>query len=92
MDIDLIWGGGEADYFFNEDWTAQITLKAFRKSVFGRRAFLTIDHVFRTRRSNQEAIRDNLSTHRPNERRGHMPTAVTGDQIVRGRCRGEGGP
>ena len=41
MDIDLIWGGGEADYFFNEDWTGQITLKAFRKLVFARRAFLT---------------------------------------------------
>jgi len=39
MDIDLIWGRGEADYFFNEDWTGQITLNAFRKLVFARRAF-----------------------------------------------------
>jgi hypothetical protein len=40
-DIDLIWAGGEANYFFNEDWTGQITLKAFRKLVFARRAFST---------------------------------------------------
>jgi hypothetical protein len=39
MDIDLIWDGGEANYFFNEDWTGQITLKPFRKLVFARRAF-----------------------------------------------------
>jgi hypothetical protein len=41
MDIDLIWGSGEANYFLNEDWTGQITLKAFRKLVFARRAFST---------------------------------------------------
>jgi hypothetical protein len=41
MDIDLIWDGGEANYFLNEDWTGQITLNAFRKSVFVRRAFST---------------------------------------------------
>ena len=40
-DIDLIWGDGEANYFFNEDWTGQITLSAFRKSVFARWAFST---------------------------------------------------
>jgi hypothetical protein len=39
MDIELIWGGDEADYFFNEDWTGQITLNAFRKSVFSRTGF-----------------------------------------------------
>jgi hypothetical protein len=40
-DIDLIWGGGEAEYFLNEDWTGQITLNAFKKLVFARRAFST---------------------------------------------------
>jgi hypothetical protein len=35
----LIWGGGEPEYFFNEDWTGQITLSAFKKLVFARRAF-----------------------------------------------------
>jgi hypothetical protein len=39
MDIDLIGGGSEAEYFLSEDWTGQITLNAFRKSVFARSAF-----------------------------------------------------
>jgi hypothetical protein len=39
MDIDSIWGGDEAEYFLCEDWTGQITLSAFKKSVFGRKAF-----------------------------------------------------
>jgi hypothetical protein len=39
MDIDLIWDGGEAEYFLSEDWTGQITLNALRKLVFARRAF-----------------------------------------------------
>jgi hypothetical protein len=39
MDIDSIWGGGEAEYFLNEVWTGQITLNAFKKLVFARRAF-----------------------------------------------------
>jgi hypothetical protein len=69
MDIDLIWDGGEANYFLNEDWTGQITLKPFRKLVFARRAFSTnfcaerpIEHVFRPRRANRQTTRDNLST------------------------------
>jgi hypothetical protein len=41
MDIDSIWGGGEAEYFLNENWTGQITLNALRKLVFARRAFST---------------------------------------------------
>jgi hypothetical protein len=39
MDIDLIWGLGEANYFRGEDWTGQITLMAFKKLVFARRGF-----------------------------------------------------
>jgi len=27
----LIWGRGEADYFYNQDWTGQITLKRLKK-------------------------------------------------------------
>jgi hypothetical protein len=38
-DIDLIWGGGEAESFLSEDWTAQITLILFDKSGFTRKAF-----------------------------------------------------
>jgi hypothetical protein len=37
-DIDLIWAGGEAKYFCKCDWTGQISLIRFKKSVFRRNA------------------------------------------------------
>jgi hypothetical protein len=76
MDIDLIWGSGEADYFFNEDWTGQITLMPFRKLVFARRAFSTkilcrkVDRTtFLASSGKSGNTRDNISTLRPRERR-----------------------
>jgi hypothetical protein len=39
VNIELIWVFGKTEYFFKEDWTGQITLSAFNKSVFARRAF-----------------------------------------------------
>jgi hypothetical protein len=76
MDIDLIWARGEADYFSGEDWTGQITLMAFRKLVFARRAFWTKILCGEADRSTFSAssgksgnIRDNISTFRPRERR-----------------------
>jgi hypothetical protein len=33
-DIDLIWVGGEAEYFWKWDWTGQIRLIGLKKSVF----------------------------------------------------------
>jgi hypothetical protein len=30
--MDLIWVGGEGKYFFDEDWTASISLIRFNKS------------------------------------------------------------
>jgi hypothetical protein len=41
IDMELIWVGGEAKYFCEEIWTGQITLNAFRKFVFARKAFRT---------------------------------------------------
>jgi hypothetical protein len=34
MDIDVIWGKREAEYFCKWDWTGQITLIRFNKSGF----------------------------------------------------------
>ena len=39
--MEVIWVKREAESFFAEDWTGQITLIAFEKSVFRRKAFLT---------------------------------------------------
>jgi hypothetical protein len=36
-DIEVIWVGCEAEYFFRDDWTTQITLIQFDKIVFRRR-------------------------------------------------------
>jgi hypothetical protein len=35
-DIEVIWVGGEAENFCNEDWTGQIRLNCFDKSPFRR--------------------------------------------------------
>jgi hypothetical protein len=35
-DIEVIWVNGEAENFFNEDWTGQIRLICFNKSSFRR--------------------------------------------------------
>jgi hypothetical protein len=80
MDIDLIWGGGEANYFLGEDWTGQITLKAFRKSVFARRAFSAkllcreADRIAFFGAVGQIGKRDNLSTRRADE----LASVITG--------------
>ena len=37
-DIDLIWGVGEAEYFWRRDWTAKITLIRLNKTAFWRKA------------------------------------------------------
>jgi hypothetical protein len=29
--LEVIWGSGEAEYFFERDWTGQISLKLLRK-------------------------------------------------------------
>jgi hypothetical protein len=34
--VRVIWGGGEAEYFWCDDWTGQITLKQFQKIDFPR--------------------------------------------------------
>jgi hypothetical protein len=34
IDIDVIWGKREAEYFCKRDWTGQITLIRFNKSGF----------------------------------------------------------
>ena len=34
MDIDLIWGGGEAKYFLRGDWTTQISLMRLDNFLF----------------------------------------------------------
>jgi hypothetical protein len=36
MDIDVIWGKREAEYFCKWDWTGQITLIRFNKLGFPR--------------------------------------------------------
>jgi hypothetical protein len=33
----LIWGSGEAEYFFKWDWTGQIRLICLKKFVFARK-------------------------------------------------------
>jgi hypothetical protein len=36
-DIDLIWGGGEAEYFCEDDWTGGIGLNLLNKFICARK-------------------------------------------------------
>jgi hypothetical protein len=47
IDIDLIWGTGEGEYFCKRDWTAQISLIRFNKSGFWRTALASPDEAKR---------------------------------------------
>jgi hypothetical protein len=40
--LDSIWAGGKGKYFFEQDWTGQISLNRFKKSGFWRRGYLPI--------------------------------------------------
>jgi hypothetical protein len=41
-DIQVIWGFGKPEYFFEKGWTTQITLIGFRKLDFARKCALAL--------------------------------------------------
>jgi hypothetical protein len=59
--VRVIWGGGEAEYFCERDWTGQITLKLLRKTDLSRKIDFRARQLF-VERAEQSRTTDCLTS------------------------------